>query len=168
MLELTVFDGKKNVVLEFEHSLLSLSKWEAKYQIPFQGRTAKSPDQMVDYFQDMLLSRKVDRNLVYRLTPDQYQELTTYINSSRTASSVPVEKNSGSSEVMTAELIYYYLAELNIPFEPTNSWHLSQTMMLIQMTAFKKQPEKKRKPGEVMRDWRAQNEKNKQILGIKD
>lgn len=145
-----------------------MSKWESKYQIAFQGRTAKSPEQMVDYFQMMLVTRKVDRTLVYRLSPAQQKELTNYINSSQTATSVPKEKSTGIGETMTSELIYYWMAELNIPFQPTDSWHLSRCITLVQLTAFKKQPPKKRRPQDVMSDWRKDNENNKRILGIKD
>lgn len=168
MLELIVFDGKKDRKIQFEHSLVSLSKWEAKHQIPFQGPIAKSPEQMIDYFQDMLLSRKVDPEIVWRLDPEQQEQLTKYINSSRTASFVPQEKSSGLPEPQTAELMYYYMVELGIPFEPTNTWHLSQCLMLIQLTSFKKAPPKKRKVREVMQDWHQQNERQKKILGIRD
>lgn len=167
MIELRVVDDEEIVKLRFEHSLISMSKWESEYKIPFQGRMAKTPDQMVDYFRDMLISDH-DPDLVYRLSPVQQEELTHYINQTRTASSVPQEKSNGIGETMTAEMIYYWMVELNIPFEPTNSWHLSQCLMLIQLTAFKKAPPKKRRPDQVMRDWRKDNENNKRILGIKD
>lgn len=123
---------------------------------------------MLDYFADMILSRKVDPDIVYRLTPEQLDELTNYINSSQTASSIPKEKSTGIQETMTAELIYYWMIELGIPFEPTNTWHLSQCLMLVEMTAFKKSPPKKRKASEVWKDWASANEQNKKILGIKD
>jgi len=168
MIELVVFDGKRNRTLEFEHSLVSMSKWESKHQIAFQGRQSKSPEQMIDYFQMMLVSRKVDPTLVYRLSPAQNDELTNYINSSRTATEVPKEKSTGIPETMTSELIYYWLTELRIPFQPTDSWHLSRTIALVQLTAFKKAPPKKRRPSDVMSDWRRDNENNKRILGIKD
>lgn len=168
MLELKVPDGKKLRTLRFEHSLLSVSKWEEKYLVAFQGRVSKSPEQMVDYFGDMLLTTKFGHEIIYRLSPSQQEQLTKYINESRTASSVPQEKSTGVAETRTSELMYYWMAELGIPFQPTETWHLSRCLMLIQLTAWKKAPPKRRKPHEVMSDWRKDNERNKQILGIKD
>lgn len=168
MIELVVFENEKPVTLRFEHSLVSLSKWESKHQIPFQGRQAKTLDQMIDYYQCMLLNRKVDPTIVYRLSPEQHDQLVSYINEDRSATHVPTEKSSGIVETQTAELIYYWMVELKIPFEPTNTWHLSQTLKLIQLTAWKKAPEKKRTAREVMSDWRRDNERQKKILGIVD
>lgn len=167
MIELQIYNGKKDVLLKMEHSLQSVSKWESKHKIAFMGRLAKSPDQMIDYYQDMILSPGVDPTIVYRMSPAQMQEVNDYINEVRSASSVPQEKSKGGEEeTMTSELIYYWMTELQIPFDPTDTWHLSRVLMLIQITAYKKQPPKKRKDSEVMADWRAQNERQKKLLGI--
>lgn len=166
MLELTVYDNEEAVKLKFEHSLLSLSKWEAKHKKAFLTNLTKSPTELVDYFQDMLLSPEDRGDLVYRLDPKQLDELAKYINDPRTASSVPQEKTTKfNPETTTSELIYYWLAELKIPFHPTETWHLNRLMMLVQITNYKKQPPKKRKPSEVMKDWATINERQKRMLG---
>lgn len=166
MLELTVIDDGHEVVLQFEHSLLSLSKWEEKHKKPFLATTSKKHEEMVDYFQDMLLTPGVSPNLIYRLSPEQMDSLTDYINEERTASSVPADKSgNGVIEIVTSELIYFWLVTLEIPFHPVETWHLSRLTMLVKITSFKKQPPKKRNPKELYNDWREMDRRNKERFG---
>ena len=162
MLELQVHDGEMEVTLQFEHSLLSLSKWEGRTQKPFLTTVQKSPSELVEYFQDMLVSPESDPNVVYGLNPGQLDRLSDYINESLTASSVPDDgPRKFNAEQITSELIYYWMSALRVPFYPTETWHLSRTMMLIQIAGYKQQPPKKRKPAEVMSDWRRLNDERK-------
>jgi hypothetical protein len=165
VLELKVHDGDREVVLQFEHSLLSLSKWESKTRQAFLTTRQKTPDEMIGYFQDMLLPPANNPNLVYGLSPTQIEELTNYINNSHTASSVPDEVASRyNPETITSELIYYWLVAMQIPFHPAETWHLSRLMMLVQITNFKNQPPKKRKASEVYSEWRRENERRKKMF----
>jgi hypothetical protein len=168
VLELKVYDGESEVVLQFEHSLLSLSKWESKHKKPFLATPVKKHEEMIDYFQDMLLS-PVSPEIVYRLDPEQLDQLSNYINEVRTASTVPkdAEPRLGVVETVTSELIYFWLVVLEIPFHPVETWHLSRATMLIEITNFKKQPPKKRDPKEVLRDWATMNRQNKERFGTK-
>lgn len=159
MLELKVHDEDGERVLRFEHSLLSLSKWEAKHKTPFLVGP-KLPTEMIEYFQEMLLE-DAERTLVYRLTPEQQDELTVYINDSQTASYIndpEAAPKKATEEKLTSDLIYYWLTALRIPFWPTETWHVNRIMMLVAITNYKNAPPKKRKPTEVLRDWAAINE----------
>lgn len=162
-LELEVIHEGEVVKLEFEHSLRSLSKWESKYKIPFMAAREKTPSEMVDYYQCMLLS-PVEPVFVYLLDPKQMDELTDYINLNLTASSVP---NDGppqhNPEITTSELIYFWMTALKINWE-AQDWHLSRLMMLISITSYKQQPPKKRNPREVYNDMRRENERRKKLL----
>lgn len=163
MLELEVEHEGKIVKLQFEHSLRSLSKWESKYRIAFMANREKTPSEMVDYYQDMLLSPE-DPHFVYLLEPKQMDRLTNYINESQTASSVPNEgPTQYNSEVTTSELIYFWMVALKINWE-AQDWHLSRLMMLIQITSYKNQPPKKRNPREVITDMRRENERRKKLF----
>lgn len=165
MLELKVHDGEEQVVLQFEHSLRSLSKWEEKNKKPFLDSTSKSSVNMIDYFQDMLLT-DVDPTIVYKLTAEQLDQLLKYVNETRTASSVP--KSAGGKpnvEVVTSELVYYWMVALKINWE-AQDWHLTRLMMLIEITNYKSQPEKKKTQAEQMQDWYAMNEANKKRFNI--
>lgn len=166
MLELEVMTDEGTVKLQFEHSLRNLSKWEEKFKISWFASREKLPSQMLDYYQCMLLSTDVDPDLVYGLSPNQLDELTEYINESRTASSVPQGRPTHNPEITTTELVYYWMTALKINWE-AQDWHFSRLMMLIEITSYKNQPEDKKKrrtAGEVMTDWRQENERRKKLF----
>lgn len=163
MLELKVYDNGDEIVLRFEHSLRSLSKWESKFLRPF-SKEAKQPSELIDYFQCMLLEGQ-DVDLVLRLTPSQLKTLLNYVNDSQTASSVPRDpKARPSAEIVTSELIYYWMVALNINWE-AQDWHLSRLMMLIEILNFKQQPAKKRDGRSALKDWASLNARNKERYG---
>lgn len=165
MLELRVHSGEEFVTLEFEHSLLSLSKWESIHKVSFLSNQGLKPSDQLDYYKCMLVTPGVDRELVNTLTPAQYDELWSYINTPQTASSVPKdESQAGPREVQTSELIYTMLTLLEIPFVPTETWHLSRTSMLIEMVSFKKTPPKKKSTMDRMADIMKTNNANKERL----
>ena len=166
MLELKVYKGQEEVELRFEHSLLSLSKWESKYRIAFLTDRQKTPGELIDYFQFMLVDPDVDEDLVYLLTPEQQDEIVEYMNTPQTASHVPEDPKASkyNPEITTSELIYYWMVALKINWE-AQAWHLSRLMMLVQITGYKNQPEKKRKPKEVYQDWIKENDRRRKMLG---
>jgi len=163
MIELEVESEGKLVTLQFEHSLRSLSKWESEHKKAFLASTQKTPSEMVEYYQCMLLSG--DTDLVYGLSPKQLDQLTEYINDTRSASSVPQEQTQSqyNPEVTTSELVYFWMTALKINWE-AQDWHFSRLMMLIQITSYKQQPPKKRNPAQVMTDWRQENERRKKLF----
>jgi hypothetical protein len=167
VLELKVHDGDREVVLQFEHSLLSLSKWEAKNKKAFLATPTKPHGELIDYFQYMLLNPEEGQENVYRLSPGQMDELSNYINDSQTASSVPLEDNPRKSgEIVTSELIYAWLALLKIPFHPTETWHINRIMMLVSITNYKLKPEEKKKSrGDFMKKWHQQQAQLKDKFG---
>jgi hypothetical protein len=172
VLELKVHDGDREVVLQFEHSLLSMSKWESKHKKPFLSKEPKLHEMMIEYFQDMLLGDS-DPDLVFRLSPEQLDHLSLYINDYPGASSVPKEdtKPPLNPEQVTSELIYYWLTALRIPFIPTESWHVNRILMLVQITNYKQTPEDKRKKRpdkDVMADWRVENERRLKMFKTKE
>lgn len=165
MLELKLLDGETEVVLQFEHSLLSLSKWESKHKKSFFGTPAKPNEEMIDYFWYMLLTPGHPPEIIYRLSPEQLDSLTKYINDPMTASSVPKEAGGRpSGETVTTELIYYWMTALKINWEAQH-WHYNRLMMLIAITNFKQQPEKKQDKAGLYAKWREMNAKNKDKFG---
>lgn len=165
MLELKVQDGETTVVLQFEHSLLSLSKWEAKYKKSFFATPTKADEEMIDYFGYMLLTPGVPPEVIYRLSPEQLNSLREYINDPMSASSVPNEApGRRSGEIVTTELVYYWMTALKINWEAQH-WHYNRLMMLIAITNFKQQPEKKQDKASMYAKWRELNAKNKERFG---
>ena len=50
----------KRQTLQLEHSLVSLSKWEAKWRKPFLSKDQKTPEEFMDYVRCMTLTQNVD------------------------------------------------------------------------------------------------------------
>lgn len=137
----------KGATLQLEHSLISLKKWEQKWHIPFlDKRTAKTNEQMLDYIRCMTINPNVD-NEVYKIIPPSIaKEIVEYIDDPMTATwfsdSKVVGAQKSTSEVVTAEIIYYWMIALNIPVE-FQKWHLNSLLTLIRVVNIKNQPDKK-------------------------
>lgn len=162
MLELEVSGAK----LQFEHSLFTVSKWESEFLKPFMGRTPLTPKDLIEYFRCMIITPGADPNLIYGLAPGQMEQLTNYINTPQTASSVPTVDDTPTRETPTSELIYYWMVAMKINWEAQH-WHLSRLMMLIQITNFKQQPEKARNKKATLDRWREANERQKKLFNTK-
>lgn len=161
MLELKVVEEGKVVTLTFEHSLLSLSKWESRNKKSFLGTAAKTGVEMIEYFEDMLVKPERAKALVCSLSPEQLEILTNYINDPYTASSIPeLELRPGVKETITSELIYYWMVTLRIPFD-VEKWHLNRLMMLIRIVNFKSEPPKKQNQMQILAKMRELNEQRK-------
>lgn len=168
MLELKVYDRGNEVVLTFEHSLLSLSKWEAKTKKAFLSSREKDSEEMLDYYKTMLTSPEHDPDLVYRLSPDQMDRLAHYISDPMSADRLPDNPDAGrrTGEVSTSDHIYMQMVLLRIPFE-AQTWHLNRLMMLIAKTADAQKPPEKKKQGHLLNTWQTINEKNREFFKSK-
>lgn len=167
MLELKVLEQGKLVTLSFEHSLLSLSKWESRHKKSFLGTAAKTGVEMIEYFEDMLVKPLAAKDLVCSLSPEQLEELSNYINDPYTASTIPeMESRPGIKETITSELIYYWMVTLRIPFD-VEKWHLNRLMMLIRVINFKSEPPKKQNQMQLMARMRELNEQRKAQFNTK-
>lgn len=136
--------------LELEHSLVSLSKWEEIWEIPFLNSDNKTPEQVVSYVKCMLLNKDVPNEVIYAFSSEQYATINEYITGKHTATtfaSQPSSRNSG--EFVTAELIYYWLVALQIPFQPTETWHLNKLLTLVKIVNLKNAPQKKMSKSEI-------------------
>lgn len=125
----------KEQTLSLEHSLVSISKWEAKWNIPFLTKDEKTREQLLDYIKCMTLTQNV-RPEIYNVIPDiVIKQVEEYIKAPMTATTVP-KSNDVSREVITSELIYYWMIALGIPFE-CQKWHLNRLLMLVSVCNFK-------------------------------
>jgi hypothetical protein len=113
-------------VLELEHSLISLSKWESKYKKPFLSNVEKSPEEILYYVYMMVMTPDVDSEVFSRFTQSNIQEINEYIESKESATTFgQMPEHKGRGETITAELIYYWMLSFNIPFE-CQYWHLNR------------------------------------------
>ena len=61
------FVKTKPTTLSLEHSLVSLSKWEAKYKKPFLSKTEKTPAELLEYIKCMTITQNVNPLVYYTL-----------------------------------------------------------------------------------------------------
>lgn len=139
------FISIKEHKLTLEHSLVSLTKYESNWHTPFLSPEEKTQEQVMDYIRCMVMGDDYDDNFIYALTPQDLKKIETYIATDQTASTIPEEKNSTepkSNELMTSELIYYYLGQIQCLTPTIENWHLSRTLTLIRIASWKQKPEK--------------------------
>lgn len=150
------FITAKSRTIQLEHSLISISKWESKWKIPFVG-TQLTREQTIDYIRCMTLSSNVDDNLYSCITDDDVLAVQKYISDERTATWFRDDKDKKEDhKVLTSERIYSWMVVLNIPFE-CEKWHLSRLMILIRAVSELNAPPKKRSRAESAAHYRAQH-----------
>lgn len=139
----------KGYNLKLEHSLVSISKWEAKYKKSFLYTEDKTPEELLDYVAMMNIGEPPEDPLVYRLiTPAQVDMINKYINDPMTATTFSKEEEkeaegTSRSKFVTSEEIYYWMTTQNIPFE-CQYWHLNRLITLIKICAIENKPEDKK------------------------
>ena len=144
------FVEPQSVTLELEHSLVSLSKWESKWCKAFLSKNEKTSEEILDYIKCMTLTPDVDPDVYNHLTRDNMLQVNKYIEAPMTATYFPEDKSGKTSrEIVTSELVYYWLIALQIPWE-CQYWHLNRLMTLIRVCNVKNAPPKKMSKRDIM------------------
>ena len=159
------FVTQPHFVLELEHSLVSLSKWESKFQKPFLGRQSKTPEEVYGYIECMILNAVYPAEITFRLTTDNVKDINAYIESPESATTFgKMPERKSANEVITAELVYYWLVVFNIPFE-VETWHLNRLFALIRICNLKQSKPQKRGKADVARQYRELNAQRRAQYG---
>lgn len=124
--------------LMLEHSLISISKWESLWKKPYLVDTAKTDDEFLSYIQCMTINSVRNEKIYYSLNMSQKQQIINYINDSMTATWFSKRSNNppGSREIVTSEVIYYWMIKAAVPFE-CEKWHLNRLLTLLRVCGAK-------------------------------
>lgn len=158
------FVSSKPVTLQLKHSLLSISKWEAIHLKPFLTKEQRTQEETLDYFRCMTLTQNVNPLVYYALTEENLNEISNYIECPMTATVINNMNKKQNRKIVTAEVIYYWMTELNIPFS-CEKWHFNRLMTLIQVCSLEKQPPKKMSKKQTYQSYAALNAARRAKLG---
>lgn len=133
----------KSYTIQLEHSLVAISKWESKWNKPFLSKKDKSAEELLDYVRCMTITQNIPNEAYDNIPRKTIEQIIEYIGASMTATTFYTdEQKKGKNDVITSEVIYYWMIALNIPFE-CQKWHLNRLLTLIRVCNIKNQPKKK-------------------------
>lgn len=162
------FGCTKETTLQLEHSLVSIHRWEQKWCKPFLGKESKTAEECADYIRCMTLTQHVDPAVYNGITAEVMDKINNYIEAPMTATWFSDKDKQGSPhrEVITSEVIYYWMISLNIPWE-CHKWHLNTLLTLIRVCNAKNAPKKKQSRREMMEQRTAMNKARRARLNSK-
>ena len=100
------------------------------------------------------------------LTMRHITEINKYIESPMTATTFAKDNSKGGREIVTSEIIYYWMLTFNIPFE-CQHWHLNRLLTLIRVCNIKNNPPTKMSKQEILSRNKALNQARKQQLNTR-
>lgn len=163
------FGCTQDTTIQLEHSLVSISKWESKWCKPYLGKEKKTAAQYIDYVRCMTITQHVNPIVYSGLTKENIKAIDEYIEAPMTATWFGERKDDPrprKQNVITSEVIYYWMIALNIPFE-CQKWHLNRLLTLIRVCNEKNSPGKKRDKKAMMEQRRALNEARRKRLNTR-
>jgi hypothetical protein len=115
----------------------------------------------------MVLTKDFPPDIFSRLSDKNLSEVNDYIENKMTAtwfSEIP--SGPKSSEIITSELIYYWLTVFSIPFD-CETWHLNRLFTLIRVCNLKNAKPKQMSRSEIAARNRELNAQRKAQLGTR-
>ena len=156
----------EDYILNLEHSLNTISKWESKWHKPFISNKDKSVEEIKSYISLMSID-DIDDSILNKLTDEHISSIINYIDDSMTATTFNEFNNkSYSRDVITSELIYFWMLTYNIPFE-CQHWHLNRLLTLIKVCNIKNSPSKKMSKNDIIARNKELNRKRREALNTK-
>jgi len=159
-----VFVHSEPTTLHLEHSLVSLSKWEAIFRKSFLSSEKKTSEETYVYIKSMCLDDEVPDDVWSRLSQENVAEINAYIEDPMTATTFREIPGRPSREVITNEIIRHWMIGFKIPLEYENR-HLNQLFTLIKVINEKNKPTKKMSAAEVAARNRELNEQRQRQYG---
>lgn len=151
----------KEQTLVLEHSLVSIAKWESKWKKSYLSNNNKTYEEMLDYIRCMTITKNVNPLIYKSINADALKAIKKYIDDPMTATYFSEPQNpTGGRNIITAEVIYYWMIALNIPFE-CQKWHFNRLLALIKVCDIKQNTGKKMSRREILTRNQALNEERK-------
>lgn len=144
--------------LVLEHSLISIQKWESRWHKAYLDPNYRlTREEAIDYIRCMVVKpTDVDPNVFVNIPGPVMKQINDYIADPMTATTFTVhgkKKPQGKPKKMTAEVLYWQMITLDIPFE-CRTWHLNQLLTLIHLCDIKNNGKKMSKKEQA--EWQRQ------------
>lgn len=152
--------------LNLEHSLVSLSKWESKWKKPFLTNNKKTKEEYLDYIRFMTTNQNLNPRIFDCLSKKHFDQIDSYINDPMTATTFSDTQKKGKNEIITAEIIYFWMINYQIPFE-CQKWHINRLLTLIRVCSIKSSPQKKMSTRDIMARNKSLNDARKAKMKTK-
>lgn len=150
----------KDQQLVLEHSLISVYKWEQKWETNFLDNNTITNEEFIDYVRCMTIN-KVNPLIYLCLTRQNIDTIKSYMGRKMTGTRFTESHRPPSHKIVTAEVLYSQMFSLNIPIECAK-WHLSSLLTLIRVCAEENSPKKKMSAREAANKQREINAMRKQ------
>lgn len=152
----------------FEHSLKAIAEWEAIYHKPFLSdlpKHSKTAEEASAYIKIMCHQdnfNPISLNLL------QVDKINKYMRDTQTATVInPRPGNNGHGRsIMTADVIYAYMANAQIPFS-CEDWHINRLLVVLGVLGELNSPAEKMSSKDVMAQNKALNEQRKAQMNSK-
>jgi hypothetical protein len=133
--------------VKLEHSLFSISKWEAILEKPFLPNVftpEKTEEEEKIYAECMIIGKVPSKTLIDMLWLQHRETVLRYISKPHTATTVqraPASANQPVTKIITSEIIYYQMIAFGIPVE-FDKWHFNRLLALIDVFVAKNSKQK--------------------------
>lgn len=160
------FVNTSTTTLKLEHSLVSISKWEAKYKRAFLSKTEgpQNDEEVMDYIRFMTLNDVVEPSVYNGMTRDTVETILKYMEDTQTATTFNEanarKRGRRNIKRITSEIIYWEMITLGIPLECEN-WNFNRLMALIRVCDEKETPPKKMSQNDILRQYASVNAKRR-------
>ena len=163
----------KDCTICLEHSLVSMSKWEAKYHRPFLSEDQKTRKELIYYVKCMTITQNVDDSVYQNISADNLKKVLEYIDDPMSATVFydygrKQKRGRIKNKVPTTETIYSYMVGLNIDFK-CEKWHLNRLLNLIRICSENNQPPNKKRMSnrEILERNHSLNKQRQKLLNTK-
>lgn len=133
----------KETKLLLEHSLISVSKWESKWKRSYFIPEPMTPEQSLDYIACMCLTKNVDPIVFQGIDQKTAKQISDYIADPMTATTINRRDKRKSRKIITSEVLYFWMTNYGIPFDPCEKWHLNRLITLIEVASAEEAGDKK-------------------------